>query len=702
MIATIARDRASERAWVETLRAGRSPLPVHQRGHELLEQPLLNKDTAFTDEEREMFGLRGLLPPRVRSLDEQMALEIAKNRRKKDDLERYIGLAALQDRNETLFHALLLGHLEELMPIVYTPVVGRACQEYSHIMRRPRGLWLTPDDIDRIPELLANARHEDVRLIVATDNERILGLGDQGAGGMGIPVGKLALYTAGAGIHPALTLPVSLDVGTDNEALLADPDYIGYPHPRVRGAAYLEFIEAFVEGVLDVFPHAVLQWEDFKQHNAIRLLDRYRHRITSFNDDIQGTAAVVIAGIASALRVLGEPLAASRSVVLGAGAAGVGIARLLRARMLREGMSEEAIRLAIVQLDSRGLTYLGREPLDPDKEEFALRPEAMDAYGFVAGRPYGLETVVRSVRPTFLIGTSGSPGAFSEAAIREMAAHTPVPVILPLSNPTSKTEARPEDILGWTDGRAIVATGSPFGAVVRGRRTHLIGQANNAFCFPGIGLGAVVAEARVITDEMFLVASDALAAATPVERLRQGSLYPSQSDLRRVSRSVAIAVARAAREQGVGRHLRDDELEQAVDAMMWEPRYLPYTSAGDTDEPPGHRAARSVDEADQPCCAATGSTWNRRAREGIASAARATPMPPTARPSTTIATPRPITRSATLNARIDAYRLVRSADAVNARSRTGFATGLPSESFRASASSLVSPPSGVRNRPSSA
>ena len=577
MSATIERERTDERTWVDALRTGRSPVPVHQRGHELLEQPLLNKDTAFTDEERDVFGLRGLLPPRVRSLDEQLALEIAKNRRKRDELERFIGLAALQDRNETLFYALLLAHLEELMPIIYTPVVGRACQEYSHIMRRARGLWLTPDDIERIPDLLANARHEDVRLIVATDNERILGLGDQGAGGMGIPVGKLALYTAGAGLHPALTLPVSLDVGTDNQALLADPDYFGYPHPRLRGTAYLEFIEAFVEGVIEVFPHAVLQWEDFKQHNAIRLLDRYRHRITSFNDDIQGTAAVVMAGIASALRVVGEPLAAHRTVFLGAGAAGIGIARLLRARLRREGATEDLIRSAIVQLDSRGLTYLGRERLDGDKEEFALGADAMATYGFVRGERYGLEDVVRRVHPTFLIGTSGSPGAFSEASIREMAARTPIPVIFPLSNPTSKTEARPEDVLEWTGGRAIVATGSPFDAVVRGERTHLIGQANNAFCFPGIGLGAVVAEARVITDEMFLVASDALAAATPVERVREGSLYPSQADLRPVSRAVAIEVARAAREEGVGRHLRDDELEQAVDAMMWQPRYLPYS-----------------------------------------------------------------------------------------------------------------------------
>lgn len=559
--------------------AGAASVPVSYRGHELLEQPLLNKDTAFTEQEREVFGLRGLLPPRVRTLEEQVALEIAKNRRKGDELERFIGLAALQDRNETLFYRVLLEHLEELMPIVYTPVVGRACQEYSHIMRRSRGLWLTPKDIDRIPELLANSGQDDVRLIVATDNERILGLGDQGCGGMGIPVGKLALYTAGAGIHPSLTLPVSLDVGTDNRTLLDDPDYVGYRQPRLRGPAYDGFIEAFVEGVTEVFPHAVLQWEDFKQHNAIRLLDRYRHRITSFNDDIQGTAAVVLAGIRSALRILDEPLPVQRFVFLGAGAASIGIARLVRAQMLRDGVPEDEVRHAIVVLDSRGLTYLGRERLDADKEEFALGPDELARYRFAAGERYGLEEVVERVGPSFLIGTSGTPGTFSEVAIRQMAAQARIPVILPLSNPTSKTEAEPEDILEWTRGCAIVATGSPFPPVTRGERTHVIGQANNAFCFPGIGLGTLVAEAREITDEMFLSAAEALAGTVSQARLEEGALYPNQSQLRVASRVVAIAVARAARDGGVGRNLSDDEVESAVDAMMWEPRYLPYEPA---------------------------------------------------------------------------------------------------------------------------
>ena len=576
MTLTESRERELEHEWVRALRTGIGPVPVPHRGAELLEHPLLNKDAAFTEKEREEFKLHGLLPMRVFTIDEQVTLEVEKIRRKDDDLEKFIGLAALQDRNETLFYRLLIENLEEFLPIVYTPVVGRACQEYSHILRRPRGLWLTPDDIDDIPELLSNARHEDVRLIVVTDNERILGLGDQGAGGMGIPVGKLALYTAGAGIYPALTLPISLDVGTDNQSLLDDPYYLGYRKPRLRGPGYDRFIEAFVEGVLEVFPHALLQWEDFKQHNAIRLLDQYQHRITSFNDDIQGTAAVVMGGIYSALRILREPLGDQRLVFLGAGAAGIGIARLVRAQMRKEGVSEEQIHRAIVQLDSKGLTYQGREPLDADKEELALTPEAMEAYGFESGEAYDLEAVVEKVRPTILIGTSATPGAFTEKAIREMAAHSRIPVVLPLSNPTSKTEAQPADIIEWTKGRAIVATGSPFAPVVRGERTHVIGQANNAFVFPGIGLGAVVAEAREVTDEMFLVAAEALAHAVTEERLEAGSLFPHASELRTVSRAVALAVARCARDCGVGRHFEEDDIAHAIDAMIWHPDYVPY------------------------------------------------------------------------------------------------------------------------------
>jgi malic enzyme len=561
---------------------------VPHAGAELLERPLLNKDTGFDEAERDIFGLRGLLPPRVATIDEQVCLELEHIRRKSDDLERFIGLSSLQDRNETLFYRVLLENLEEFLPIVYTPTVGRACQTFSHIMRRPRGLWITPADKDRIADLLRNARPEssssgagvdDVRLIVATDNERILGLGDQGAGGMGIPIGKLALYTAGAGIYPAHTLPVSLDVGTDNEDLLADPAYVGYPQRRLRGAEYDDFLEAFVGAILDVCPRAVLQWEDFKQHNAIRILDRYRHRITSFNDDIQGTGAVILAGILAAVRAVGRPLGEQRFVFLGAGAAGTGIARLVHAAMIAEGLDAASAKRAIVTVDTKGLVFLDRDQLDDDKREFALTGAELSSYGFAGLSPtdrLDLAAVIAKVKPTTLIGTSGVAGAFTEASIREMAAHTERPVIFPLSNPTAKTEAIPADILAWTEGRALIATGSPFEAVRVDGVDHVIGQANNVFIFPGLGLGAIVAEAREITDEMFLLAARTLAEMVAPERLAVGALYPAVSDLRRVSREIAAKVVCQSRDCGVGRLYRDEEVFDAVDSAMWYPDYLPY------------------------------------------------------------------------------------------------------------------------------
>ncbi len=558
------------------------------RGAELLTRPLLNKDTGFDAGERLVFGLRGLLPPRTATIEEQVGLELEHIRTKSDDLERYIGLSSLQDRNETLFYRVLLENLEEFLPIIYTPTVGRACQTFSHILRRPRGLWITPADIDRIPDLLHNAHPyggtggspaDDIRLIVATDNERILGLGDQGAGGMGIPVGKLALYTAGAGIYPARTLPVCLDVGTDNPGLLADPLYIGHRAPRLRGAEYDDFIEAFVVAVLDVCPKAVLQWEDFKQHNAIRILDRYRNRITSFNDDIQGTGAVVLAGVLAAVRALGRPIAEQRFVFLGAGAAGVGIARMVRAAMIAAGMDEAAIKRAIAMVDTNGLVFAARDQLDSDKLEFALGASALAAHDLAGLKPSDrcdLQATIAAVKPTMLIGTSGVAGAFTEAAIREMAAHTERPVVFPLSNPTAKAEAVPADILAWTDGKAIVATGSPFEPVVRDGRAYIIGQANNVFIFPGMGLGAIVAEAREITDEMFLLAAHTLSEMVSDERLESGALYPAVSDLRNVSRQIALQVVCQSRDCGVGRLYRDDEAADAIDAAMWYPEYLPY------------------------------------------------------------------------------------------------------------------------------
>jgi malic enzyme len=539
----------------------------------LLDCAALNKDTAFTEEERTAFGLRGLLPWRTMTIEEQVALELEHLRRKGDELEQYIGLAALQNRNETLFYRLLVDHLEELAPIIYTPTVGRACREYSHVVRRTRGVWITPDDIDRIPEMLLNTGQPGVRLIVVTDNERILGLGDQGAGGMGIPIGKLALYVAGAGLHPQLTLPISLDCGTDNEELLHDPLYQGYPKRRLRGEAYDAFIEAFVGAVKLVYPHALLQWEDFKQHNAIRLLDHYRHRLPCFNDDIQGTAAVVCAGILAALEHKGEKLSAQRLVLLGSGAAGIGIARLVQAIIRSEGSTEDEIRRAVTMLDSQGLLFEGRDGVQDDKRPFALAGDELSSLGFEPSDRYDLETVIRHVAPTILIGTSGKPGVFTEAAVREMAARTPNPIVLPLSNPTANSEATPSDVLAWSDGRAIVATGSPFDPVELAGRTHVVGQANNVFVFPGVGLGAVAAQAWEVTDRMFLVAATTLADMVPPERLEQGAIYPRLTDLRSISRAIAIAVAREGRDGGVAPPATDAELEEAVDAFVWAPEY---------------------------------------------------------------------------------------------------------------------------------
>ncbi len=556
------------------LEAPRGPVVVRRRGPELIAHPLLNKDTAFSDEERDQFGLRGLLPARVSTIEEQLALELEHVRRKSDDLERYIGLAALQDRNETLFYRLLLDNLEEFLPIVYTPTVGRACQEFSHIFRRPRGVWITPADVGRIDAILRATTDRDVRLIVVTDNERILGLGDQGAGGMPIPVGKLALYTAAAGIYPAQTLPVSLDVGTDREELLADPLYLGHRERRLRGEAYDEVVEAFVDAVGRVFPRALVQWEDFKQHNALRVLERYRHRLPTFNDDVQGTGAVVLAGLLAARASRGG-LSGERVLFLGAGAAGLGIARLFLRQLADEGVDAVTAAAAIALLDSHGLVETSRPDLADDQ-----RPCAMDAARAVA---LGLDdearrdpvAVAAAFQPTILIGTTGSRGAFSEALVREVARHDREPIILPLSNPGDRAEARPDQILAWTDGRALVAAGSPFNDVdgPAGRKT--IGQANNVFIFPGVGLGAIVAEARELTDDVFLVAARELAGLLAPERLAAGALYPPIAELRTCARAIAIALVRHAQESGYGRQYRDEEIEPAVDRAMWWPAYLP-------------------------------------------------------------------------------------------------------------------------------
>jgi malic enzyme len=547
-------------------------IAVAQRGRALIGQPLLNKGTAFTEDERDAFGLHGLLPPRVSTIEEQVALELEHVRRKADDLERYIGLAALQDRNETLFYRVLAENLEEFLPIVYTPTVGRACEDFSHIFRRPRGVWITPDDIGRIDDILETASDRPIRLIVVTDNERILGLGDQGAGGMAIPVGKLALYSAAAGIYPAVTLPVSLDVGTDRRELLDDPLYLGYRAPRLRGEPYDRMVEAFVDSVRRVFPGAVIQWEDFKQHNALRILDRYRHRVPSFNDDVQGTGAVVLAGLLAARGGV-DDLRRDRFMFMGAGAAGIGIARLLD-RQLQLQAGAPGDRPVIAMLDSHGLVHRGQPGLGDDQRPFAVDTMWFAAAGLGAADLADPVAVARTFRPTVLIGTTGTAGTFSEALVRAIAAGAERPVVLPLSNPSDRAEARPGDILEWTGGRALVATGSPF--VTPGRT---IGQANNVFIFPGVGLGALVAEAREVTDEAFLTAARELAGSVPPERLSAGAIYPPIGELRSIARRIAIAVVRRLRDTGYGRQFRDEEIEPAVDAAMWTPAYRPYRPA---------------------------------------------------------------------------------------------------------------------------
>jgi malic enzyme len=567
----------------DDIAAGR-PASIALAGPALLGSRLLTKDLAFSAHERDEFRLRGLLPDRVLTIDEQVELELEHLHHKDDPLERYIGMAALQDRNATLFYRLLAEHLEEFLPIVYTPTVGRACQEFSHIIRRTRGVWITPADRDRIPALLRHGPYDDVRLIVVTDNERILGLGDQGAGGMAIPIGKLALYTAASGIHPALTLPVSLDVGTDNPTLLGDPLYLGHRAPRLRGPDYDALVEAFVAGVAEVWPGCLIQWEDFKQANALHILDRYRHRVPSFNDDVQGTAAVVVAGILAAVRGLRTSLRDTRVVLAGAGAAGIGIARLVRLAMLADGMDEPEIRRALVLVDSRGQVHDRREDLDATKRELALPAEAYAGYGFSTEYPTLAETVER-VRPAVLVGTTGVGGAFDEPILRAMASGTERPVVLPLSNPTSASEATPVDVLRWTNGRAIVATGSPFDAVEVDGRRHEIGQANNVFIFPGLGLGAIAAEAGTITDTMLLLAARTLAGAVTAERLATGAIYPAIADLRAVTRAIALAVATEAVGSGVAAVPAADaqDLERVIDGAMWWPAYVPYVPARPTE-----------------------------------------------------------------------------------------------------------------------
>ncbi|MEO0424267.1 MAG: NAD-dependent malic enzyme [Pseudomonadota bacterium] len=552
---------------------GREVLDVPLRGLTMLRQPLYNKGTAFSPTERQDFHLEGVLPSQFATIELQARRIYASICNYDEPLNRYIALSALQDRNEHLFYRVLVEHLAELMPIVYTPTVGQATQRYSETFRRGRGIWITPDQKGRIAEVLRGAAPWlDVELIVCTDNESILGIGDQGAGGIAICVGKLSLYCAGAGIHPARTLPISLDVGTDNEALLGDDLYLGWPHPRLRGAAYDELVAEFVAAVKEVFPRALVQWEDFRHRNALAILERYRGDLLSFNDDIQGTGAVALAGVLSALRITGERLEQQRILIMGAGAAGYGIAMQLKAGLVDAGVAGEDTGQQIAVLDSRGLIVMHDE-LTGYKRELAWSPDRAREAGLDDPAQRDLLQVVRRWHPTVLIGASGVPSAFDEAVVRAMAEAVERPVIMPFSNPTANAEAVPADVLHWTDGRALVATGSPFEDVIFGDRRHRIGQGNNVFIFPGLGMGALLAGASQVTDGMISAASQALADAVADDELADGLLFPAIERLREVSAQVATAVMARAMDDGVALAADRDTIAERVTQAMWYPEY---------------------------------------------------------------------------------------------------------------------------------
>jgi malate dehydrogenase (oxaloacetate-decarboxylating) len=537
-------------------------------GQLLLDNPLLNKGSAFPEDERCEFGLLGLLPPHCSTVEEQLARTYENYRRKESDLERYVFLTALQDRNETLFYRLLQEHLSEMMPIIYTPTVGEGCGQYSHVFRRPRGLYISYPQRNEIAAILDNAHSDKIEVIVVTDGERILGLGDLGIGGMGIPIGKLSLYSVCAGIHPASTLPIMLDTGTDNPKLLDDPLYLGWRHPRVRGQEYDDFIERFVAAVKQKFPRVLLQWEDFSKHNAARLLERYRDRLCTFNDDIQGTGAVTVAGLLAATKILHTELDAQRILILGAGSSAIGICDQIVAAMVHAGSSEHEAKQRLWLVDSKGLVHDGRDDLEPSKQKYARTAAGLETSGL------SFSEVVRTVHPTILIGTSGQHGAFSEEIVREMARHVEKPVIFPLSNPTSKSEATPAELLQWTDGRALIATGSPFPPVNYKGRLVQIGQCNNAFIFPGVGLGVIASGARRVTDAMFSAAGRVLSEFSPALNDPDGAMFPGLEHVREISYRVALAVGREAVRAGLT-STKTEALERAIENKMWAPQYVP-------------------------------------------------------------------------------------------------------------------------------
>jgi malate dehydrogenase (oxaloacetate-decarboxylating) len=554
-------------------------LKVTGRGSALIRNPVLNKGTGFPLAERQAFGLEGLLPVRAKNQKQQADRIYQQLRNAPDDLQKYVMLNALLNRNVQLYYCVLANHLEELMPIVYTPTVGAAVQRFSQVFQGGGGIWITPDMKGRMQDVLWGiVGSRNIRLLVVTDNESILGIGDQGAGGMAISQGKLALYTAAAGIDPASAIPVSLDFGTDNEELLADDQYLGWPTRRIRGPEYLALVDEFVSAVHTVMPDALVQWEDFRKDNALTILDRYSKVLPSFNDDIQGTGAVVMAGLNSALMVKGERLASQRIVIFGAGAAGLGVTRQIKAQLVDEGVIGEQQAAVIAVLDRGGLLVDDGRPMDDYKRALAWSAERAASLGLSNPAKRGLLDVVSKYRPTVLIGLSGVARSFNEQIVREMAAHVERPIIFPSSNPSSISEATPADLYAWTDCRVLVATGSPFPNVECNGRVYKVGQGNNVFIFPGLGLASIAANASRITDSMTKVASEALAKQVTNEEREQGLLFPAVSRLRAVSFEIAVAVAHQAIQDGVA-DVAHDDVERLVREARWSHDYPDYVPA---------------------------------------------------------------------------------------------------------------------------
>lgn len=545
-------------------------------GTDLLHNSTLNKGSAFTESERDVFELHGLLPPHISTLDEHLTRRLKALRALDSNFERYAFLRELQDTNETLFYALLVHNLEEILPIVYTPTVGEGCQRFSEIWRKPRGLFLSYPNRDRIQQILSSPRFDNVRVVVVSDGERILGLGDQGAGGMGIPIGKLSLYTACAGIHPEQTLPILLDVGTNNPERLSDPLYLGWRHERITGEEYDSFIENFVSAVAGRWPDVLLQWEDFAKGNAARLLERYRDRLCTFNDDIQGTAAVATGAVLSAIHVADSKLADQRIVTFGAGSAGTGIASLLLQAMLDTGMREAEARKRFFTINRHGLIVEDTSDITPAQGRFAQKREAVSDWNLQDPAKINLLDVVRNAKPTILIGVSAQAGAFTKEIVQAMAHNVERPLIFPLSNPTSHAEATPEQLMEWTEGRVIVSTGSPFPPVCREGRLMPVDQTNNSYIFPGMGLGILACGARRVTDTMFMAAAKALARLSPTHHDKNARLLPPVSDLRTVSGTIATAVGRQAQIDGVADPCDAAILHQRIRSLVWEPTYYPY------------------------------------------------------------------------------------------------------------------------------